>query len=187
MERIALIGQTYTGKTTLALALKARGYLLVNFTDVLKQELITALAVVGKRVTMAELKQDKHKYRKLLQEFGVVIGFDDDPRYVEEALVGWHVLFPDTPVVFDNVRTIEQWSVLKRYGFTLVETVADEKTRLQRALAAGADGSGLQEVDTHPVETVGRLKLHKIAHVIDTSTGTPDEIAASLQTTVLTK
>lgn len=181
MERIALIGQAYTGKTALAHALRARGYMLVNFTDILKRELVTALAAVGKHVTVAEIHRDKHKYRPLLQAFGVVVGFDDDPEYVQAALLEWNDDDVSVPVVFDNVRTVEQWSVLKHYGFTLVETTADPKTRLQRAVLAGADITSFQENDAHPVENTGRLKLHKIAYTVDTSNQTPAEIAQLLQ------
>lgn len=113
---IALSGRPGSGKTTLAKALEAKGYKLINFTDLLKQRASEAL-----HVSVAEIKENKEKYRAFLQEYATLIGFQTNYEYVYQALGDWFLQGSKEPCVFDNVRTPEQWEVLKGLGFVLVE------------------------------------------------------------------
>lgn len=150
--RVALTGRMYAGKTTYAKHLQNQGFYLINFTDLLKRRAVDALRACGSPVTLEDILKDKQKYRGFLQELGVLIGFDDEPRYVLEACEDWlNAECPDD-VVFDNVRTLAQWEVLNNMGFTLVEVVAPEEERLKRAERAGVRPSELYAVELHPIE-----------------------------------
>src|SRR5258708_7644824 len=103
---LAVYGGSLSGKTTLCKALAQEGYLHINFTDILKALLAEALTAARTPTSVEDITTHKEHYRPLLQAFGVVVGFDTDPDYVEEALQPWKRADYYGDVVFDNVRTV---------------------------------------------------------------------------------
>lgn len=144
---LALTGGAGTGKTTLARALQKEGYQLINFTDRLKEELLRALYHVDVHITLDQLKENKEKYRPLLQEFGSVIGYDTCPEFIYDALNQWAVTGKGR-CVFDNVRTKDQWETLKELGFTLVRLEDAHPLTFSQAL----DNMFSPKKIVHPVE-----------------------------------
>ena len=136
MNLIAVTGPQLAGKTTLARELERRGWRFVDFTGRLKELAAISLSEVGPTVTRQMIEQDKAKYRRYLQELATLIGYDDNPVYVQDALYAVGFLLPRADrarFVFDNVRTMEQWNVLKGYGFTLVRLDTNYDLRFRRA------------------------------------------------------
>lgn len=132
MKYIALTGPQYSGKTRLSAEMAKRGYLYINFSDVLKQHLTLALSAVGVSVTVQDIHQDKPKYRRLLQEFGSLVNFDRDPYFITKSLQPWFEL-DRPPAVFDNVRFLEQYVHLYAYDFKLVQLNIGKVSQYRRA------------------------------------------------------
>jgi hypothetical protein len=152
VELIALSGAPCAGKTTVGRELEKRGYLFIDFSDIIKQEAAKALTAAGMPTTVEEIRANKPKYRAFLQELGVLIGFDTDPKYVWHSLgvYGWH---DGKLAVFDNVRTAEQFQVLQPLGFKLVRIEADFETRATRAEQKyGVSPEEFIEQETRPIE-----------------------------------
>src|SRR5579859_3385421 len=145
---LALTGDIYAGKTRLARSLESQGFLFISFTDLLKKYAVKSLTACGIPVTLEDVLRDKAVYRPYLQELGSLIGFNDNPKYVREALSAWD----GEKCVFDNVRTPEQWAVLKNFGFTLVEVRVDYSTQRERAANLGVTGAALEKAINHPIE-----------------------------------
>jgi dephospho-CoA kinase len=133
MKLVALTGPKYTGKTKLAHELEARGYMLINFTDQLKELYLQTAQAMALSVTMDDLTRNKEYYRQQLQDFAVLIGFNRDPYFVERSLRPWKEAGCPS-AAFDNVRFIEQYLCLRRYDFKLVELTLPAHDRYQRAL-----------------------------------------------------
>ena len=117
LKLIALHGPAGSGKTSVARALQARGYMHINFSDALKEMAVAALKPTGTHVTVADMNENKERYRGFLQSLGEVIGYSDDPKYVYFSLLDWF----GEPAVFDNVRTPQQAETLRGVGFAIVK------------------------------------------------------------------
>jgi hypothetical protein len=118
---IALTGPMYSGKSTLANALVARGWVKIEFSRLLKQLYSEHLArMMSDSPTVEQIEQNKAAYRTDLQTFGRVIDFNNDPQYVLRALKPWVEGGMSRPAVFDNVRYTSQYMVLQRFDFSLV-------------------------------------------------------------------
>lgn len=154
MELIALTGAPCSGKTTVARELERRGYLFIDFCDIIKVEAARALTAIGVPTTVEQVRADKDRYRPLLQALSEVIGFNDDPNYVYRAL--WEYGFAGCAgrlAVFDNVRTPEQFEVLKGSGFHLVRLYAPFETRADRAWEKyGTEPEDFLNQGMHPIE-----------------------------------
>lgn len=151
MKYIALTGQIATGKTAVAQALVARGYLLISYTDLLKDRVAQALTNSGVQTSLADILADKEKYRGLIQEFGTAIGFDDGGKYVNEALAEW-IALGKPKAVFDNVRTEAQAASVEDHGFVIVQLKAHRGTRTGRIRAAGKDAAKVFLREGHAIE-----------------------------------
>lgn len=164
MARLALHGPMYSGKSTLGHALEQDyGYTFADFTGYLKILAARALSQPGGAWHSREMiEQNKGNYRTFLQEFGRLINFDSGKPYVEQVLgdacfAGWldhravtHAT--DQDVVFDNVRTLEQWEELQRFGFTLVRLSITPELQAERAFAKGLTLGELERMRAHPCE-----------------------------------
>lgn len=133
MKLVAVTGPKYTGKTKLAHELEKQGYMFINFTDQLKKLYLQTAQAMETSVTMDDLTRNKEYYRQQLQDFSSLIGFNRDPYFVERSLRPWKEA-GCPPAVFDNVRFIEQYVCLNRYGFKLVELTLSPERRYQRSL-----------------------------------------------------
>jgi hypothetical protein len=174
VKYIALTGQIAAGKTAVAQALVARGYLLISYTDLLKQYVARALTAIGQPTTVEMILADKEHYRALIQEFGSVIGFDQGGAFVAEALAEWERL--GWPLaVFDNVRTDAQAASVQAYGFEVVELRATDYTRFTRLGSAGKDPYAVFTRAAHPIER--GLSETVVDLEIITDISTPEMIA----------
>jgi chloramphenicol 3-O-phosphotransferase len=154
MELIALTGAPCSGKTTVARALESRGYLFIDFCDIIKQIAADALTRIGTPTTVEEIRANKDRYRPFLQDLGELIGFDDDPKYVYHAL-GYYGFAgcAHKYAVFDNIRTPEQFAVLERLGFHLVRLYVPFETRADRAKEKyGTEPEEFLNQGMHPIE-----------------------------------
>lgn len=174
MKYIALTGQIASGKTAVAKALEAQGYLLISYTDLLKEYTVRALAGAGVHVTLDDILADKERYRGLIQELGTVIGFDEGGKFVNEALAEW-VTLGKPKAVFDNVRTESQAASVEDHGFTLVQLKAHSGTRTHRLRAAGKDPAHVLDRERHPIEA--GLPDECVEMEITTDDASPEMIA----------
>ncbi len=124
----------------------------INFGCSLKRMAANCLnQITGGSLTTRQIDMDKAKYRCFLQEFGNLIGFNDNPRFVEGALSQWETAM--RPVaVFDCVRTWPQFDCLAEYGFELVNIAIPRKVQQQRACTVGVMGDEFNRLVNHPLE-----------------------------------
>ena len=159
--RIALHGPMYSGKTTLSRQLvAAHGFVLVNYTDYLKELAARALTHLGQYTSVEQIKADKTRFRSFLQDLGTLLGFDSggfvEECLFEQAAVVWtgpqEAALPGN-IVFDNVRTPAQFAILQRFGFRLVRLFLPTDEQVHRALEAGVAIPELVRVGQHSIET----------------------------------
>lgn len=150
MHRVALCGIPYAGKSTLRKELVNRGYVLIDFGQLLKKHAAAAIKrVTGEDITSSMIDQDKARYRGFLQELGNVIGFNCNPTFVLQAIEPYT---GNLRVVFDCVRTPQQFEVLAARGFSLVEVTVPRKTQWERARIAGVSEGEFSRLLSAPLE-----------------------------------
>ncbi len=166
MRLIALSGVPYAGKTTLVRELVKLGYMEINFGCSLKRMAANCLnQITGGSLTTRQIDMDKAKYRCFLQEFGNLIGFNDDQRFVKVALDAWEQNMRPA-AVFDCVRAWEQFDVLEEYGFELVHVCVPHKVQWQRAQEAGVMEDEFNRLVNHPLEQgVGAVPDGRVVQV----------------------
>jgi hypothetical protein len=168
MDKVALKGRAFSGKSTLAQELVRRGYFDIQFSDSLKRVAISMLEPYFPELTLEEVKATKKYYRHFLIELGHLIGFDWDPAFVNIALQPWWQEGAPSRAVFDNVRFDAQFEALLPYGFELVEVVAPEDVRWSRAKQAGMTKREFNKLLKDPTEgavTLPGLELDGTAPV----------------------
>lgn len=199
--KVALCGDFYAGKSTLACTLGERGWTVLDHTGLLKRLASDALRFTGKTVSVDELNRDKPRYRSFLKEFGSVIGWDEGFG-VERCIDEWTEQGRPVPVVLDNVRNEAQWRPLERLGFTLVRLVVPGHIIEQRARDLGVSRESLREmlrpensfrvphvdgeISLDCFERVDRHPFHEDPLGMDRVVGgfrqfTPDEVATNLE------
>jgi hypothetical protein len=84
MDLIALSGPCYAGKSSLAIELETHRYMRLLFSDILKIYTVRMMKTIGEDLTLEKLADPliKAKYRGFLQELGVVLNIDNDPKCV---------------------------------------------------------------------------------------------------------
>ncbi|GHO44552.1 hypothetical protein [Ktedonospora formicarum] len=165
--KVALAGGLGSGKTTLAHALEARGFVLVNFTGWLKELYSRALSSIGYSVTVEEILANKENYRVHLQHFADMIEWQTDPTYVsqciDETAIEWY-----RGIVFDNVRTEVQAREAQRRGFTVIELIVPDDVRARRAglpletfleRSKHSTEAGIGDVGQYRLKCVGQINL----------------------------
>ena len=134
MLRLALHGGLFSGKTTLAEALRDQGnFQLIDYTGLLKLLAVEALNAIGVTVTIEEMLANKEKYRPFIIELGRLCGFDEGfglDEIVEK-------LQDDISYVLDNVRFDAQYEKLEKAGFILVRVQTPMHIRVARAIGKG--------------------------------------------------
>lgn len=169
MMKLALHGARFSGKSTLARALEARGWQWLNYTDLIKEMLCEALAAIGITLTVEQIHENKEFYRNLIIEFATVAGFDDGFG-VDRMLAS---IRPDAEgVVFDNVRFLPQWEMLEKEGFTLVRLTTQDHFREARGRAVGVTRdelrlAALRSTETPLPEQPGEIRLHQVGAIED--------------------
>lgn len=175
--RIALQGDGGSGKSTLARYMESEyGWYVMRYSDSLKQSLCDALNYfrqIGEpHIMVGDIHTNKSKYRRVLQELGTAVGFDEGVG-VQAQIDEWK-LYRDSakqPVIFDNVRFPSQFELLKKHGFILVELFVDFEERKRRALLAGVNPADM----AHTAEN-----SHPLADIYLNANGSVEETAAIL-------
>jgi hypothetical protein len=134
MPLIALHGEFLSGKSTLAKRLAYDGFMVVSYTNLLKEYAAKALTACGIPTTLEDILADKERYRPFLIELGTLLGFDQGFGIRDQIIP---LIAGQEFVVFDNVRFPAQMNILAEYGFRLVRIITPEVVRLERAYAAG--------------------------------------------------
>lgn len=141
-ERIylALHGPLKSGKSTLAEALRQRGFTYVNFTRDIKVRAARALSATSERYVAVEtIEQHKEDFRPFLIELARMIGVDEGltvPEVLDEQLGAVLDYWPQR-IVFDNVRYAAQMDRLVPYGFRLVRLTLTDWAQEERARRDG--------------------------------------------------
>jgi hypothetical protein len=177
-RRVAVRGVLFSGKTTTAEALEARGFHFISFTDSLK-----AMAAHALSASVADILADKEHYRPFLQQLGHLAGFDEGltiPALLHEQFERHG---HDADYVFDNVRFLAQWDILKRYDFTLVQLALSPMEQEQRATLKGMSHQALGRAMADTAEVLfpaqpGELILPGTAPVEDNVQRILDFLAA---------
>lgn len=158
---IALVGKAYTGKTSIAQELERRGFTLLSFTDHLKALAAYALNSVHTRrddlIGVADILANKPRYRRFIQEFGSLIGYETDPGWIEAFLedelpgIDLGKDHPDRAnphVVIDCLRSAAQIKGARKYGAKIVGVGA---TVHNRGIFAG-NPALVTSADSHPID-----------------------------------
>ncbi len=154
--KIALCGIPYAGKTTAAreLVVKHR-WSMVDYGGLLKIYVADALIAAGIETTLQDQYDNKAKYRRLQQVFGDAIGFGtfNAERYIDAAIALYTPkAAPERNMVFDCVRTPEQWTVLKDRGYKVVRLVCSREVQVERAYRHGCSPDDIEAVLSDPLE-----------------------------------
>lgn len=162
--KIVITGDFYAGKTTFSRYLESQGWTFIDHTGLLKTLGYTALQAAGAEIPASDLSTHKDKYRRFLEELGVLINWDEGFG-VREALRRWRADGARTPVVLDTVRTIPQWLILEEEGFRLVRLVVPMEVRRRRAAAQGVSSERLIEIQSYLNQSLlppqeGEIILH---------------------------
>ena len=118
--KIALAGQMGSGKSSVAKELEKRGFYLLNYKELIKEEVAKAMAAVGVRVTSEEalekIHTDKEFYRPLLIAWADTTGWSDASRletFLKEL--------DKENIVLDNVRLLVQAEMVRVNGFIVIK------------------------------------------------------------------
>lgn len=170
--KVALCGPILAGKSSVAKLLEGlHGYTYINFTDYLKEMAADALKAYDHSITAKVISKDKEKYRGFLQEFGILIGFHNNPGFISRLLSD---RMGDN-MVFDSVRTDDQWKVLKDLGFKLVRIYISSSEQVRRADHMGLDSYEIRARQSHAIEN----SLSKLPYrTYDSSRSSAESVAA---------
>lgn len=144
VQRIALLGQPGTGKTTIADAwAELTGGALLGFAHALKDEVAYAIVAVETHLTEEERERlysriraemddptTKDQYRGILQWWGTDYRRAQDDRYWLDKL---HArvcsLSPDVPIAIDDCRFPNEYDLLRELGFRFVRLEVGDHVR----------------------------------------------------------
>lgn len=171
---IALSGKPGSGKTTLARYLQdVHKVTRINFTDYLKTLAVEALRTSGmSHITRDYIQQHKEQYRPFLRAFSDVIGYTDNPNYVDNALYqwSWEQARSNTviPCVFDRVYSPPQWQRLRSFGFVLVNITSsnEDTTSTQYDFSSMCDVALLNNHRPESMEYMAQHVLRGAAYAI---------------------
>lgn len=144
--RIALVGSSHAGKTSLAKALRAEGWWYANYTDLLKELAAIALTAIDRHMipdefgifehTVSDIVARKNELRPFINELGTALGFDKGYG-IENILAKWAAKGSPEPIVWDCVRFEAQADKLRELGFVTVGLQVCEVCLRARAADCG--------------------------------------------------
>lgn len=133
--------------------------------------------VEDNEMTTKEVYENKSAHRQALQAYGANLTYKEKVRLIKRTLKEWNRHKPYRPVVFDNVRTIEEAEILSDLGFAVVRLLLSQEEQLQRAIAVGIPVEEFRLILAHPVEQGAELLPEVVLNVDGL---TPDQIAHTL-------
>ena len=161
---IALVGRAYTGKTAIATELASRGWTILSFTDHLKA--LAAFTINSVRggdlnqlLTVDDILADKPRYRRFIQEFGSLIGYESDPEWIEAFLEDeLSMVGPvgSTDLVIDCLRSSAQIEGARKFGAKIIGVWSYWS---DRAVFAGGEEL-VSAADSHPID--GKLQVKEL-------------------------
>ena len=123
--KIALAGNVNSGKSTIAEGLSNRGFYLLSYTELIKEEVARAMAATGvtldEKEALNKIHKDKEFYRRLLIAWADATGWSTGER-LENLLNNLH----EENVVMDNIRFLRQAEIMKQGGFKIVQLEGGE-------------------------------------------------------------
>lgn len=144
--RVALVGFSHSGKTSLAKALRTEGWYYANYTDLLKELAAVALTAIDRRMipdefgifehTVSDIVARKTELRPFINELGTALGFDRGYG-IENILAKWAAKGSPEPIVWDCVRFEAQAAKLHALGFLTVKLDVPYEMLRHRALNSG--------------------------------------------------
>lgn len=178
-----MAGQMGTGKSTVAGILEKHGYMVVEYSTLLKVVTVIALNTALKITdtparepyTLSEVIEFKEDMRPLIREIGTHVGFDNGGPWVDLAVKEWEEK-GKPKMVLDCVRTNMQIARLMVHGIQTVELKISKAEGQRRAQARGATVRQYQEGLKHTVESEV-LYPEFIALKINATRLTPEQIA----------
>lgn len=145
--RLALAGTMGSGKTSVAKALAAHGFVRLAFADQLRAMLEGPYGAIDK-LAIYRLSSGPKTGRELLQEMGSVLRGMDEQIFVKALARELEKLQTlGCRVVVDDVRMPHEAEFLRLQGFYLVRLDADPAVRRMRS---GSDGTDM----SHPTEAI---------------------------------
>lgn len=137
MKNVALFGQMYAGKSTIADALSDAGYQRMAFAAPLKNVAAMAYGPIDKTGTYQATTRDGVKYqlsgREILQKVGQYMK-DMDRDFWLKAFFTTKKNYLDQPLVVDDGRFIFEYEALVADGWLTVGVMTPDTVRFQRAV-----------------------------------------------------
>lgn len=123
--KIALAGNVGSGKSTIAEELSTKGFYLLSYTELIKEEVADAMAAVGVTTDAKEaldnIHKDKEFYRRLLISWADATGWSTGER-----LKIFLPVLTEEHIVLDNLRFLKQAEIVKQFGFVTVQLEGGE-------------------------------------------------------------
>ena len=123
--KIALAGHVGSGKSTIAEELSNKGFYLLSYTELIKEEVADAMVAVGvtkdEKEALNNIHKDKEFYRPLLISWADATGWSTGERLKKILPV-----LTEENIVLDNVRFLKQAEIVKEVGFKLIKLEGGE-------------------------------------------------------------
>lgn len=123
--KIALAGNVGSGKSTIAEHLQNKGFYLLNYTELIKEEVARAMTAVDvtqdERDALDKIHKDKEFYRPLLIAWADATGWSTGER-LKKILEHLNI----ENIVLDNVRFHSQAEIVNEYGFKIIKLEGGE-------------------------------------------------------------
>lgn len=123
--KIALAGNVGSGKSTIAEQLSNRGFYLLSYTELIKEEVASAMAATGvtqdEKEALDSIHKDKEFYRRLLISWADATGWSTGERLKRILPV-----MTEENIVLDNIRFLKQAEIVKKFGFIVVKLEGGE-------------------------------------------------------------
>lgn len=178
---IALAGNMYAGKSTIADALTEHGYQRMSFAGALKNVAALAYGPVDKtgtyEITTPNGEKGEISGRQVLQRVGQSIKEHDRDFWIKCFLRDAE-RYEGTPLVVDDMRFVFEMQALKDAGWLIVGVDTNWQVRMERAMAISGRKPTYEELN-HQSE-VEIPSVIKASHVKISGTGDPYQNVAAI-------